>query len=176
MRKPLHQIYIWLPEIYICYMFLKWSLRRGHRGLQGLLALSLRLICFCLISNHTPGFKVLLRPPSAAAPPPGLALTPRLRLPFLNFIPVRISRVFSWFCHLQVSSGRQGRPRRGGGMLGGREPSDDNFRAALSKSGIMMRGAHARPFPVCSPGKSYQRIEKGRGEGPMGLGVVGGGN
>lgn len=61
-------------------------------------------------------------------------------------------------------------------MLGGREPSDDNFRAALSKSRIMMRGERAQPFPVCSPGKSYERIEKGRGEGPMGLRVVGGGN
>lgn len=63
-------------------------------------------------------------------------------------------------------------------MLGGWGwgPSDDNFRAALSKSRIMMRGEHTPPFLVCSPGKSYERIEKGRGEGLMGLWVVGGGN
>lgn len=33
-----------------------------------------------------------------------------------------------------------------------------------------MRGERARPFPVCSPGKSYERIEKGRGEGVEGGG------
>lgn len=152
-------------------MFLKWSLHRSHQGLQELLAINLFLfnlqshagvqsLAVASFSCSTASWPCL-----DALPPPAFFYSFQSEWAgFLDFTTYRFQ------------AGDKVAPEEGVGCWGWGEPSDDNFRAALSKSRIMMRGEHARPFPVCSPGKRYERIEKGRGEGPMRLRVVGGGN